>query len=260
MANAMLEIRNLDASVGVADVEILKGLNMTVRRGEVHAIMGPNGSGKSTLAYVLAGHPGYVVTGGEVLFEGQNLLAMEPEDRARAGLFLSFQHPVEVPGVRLSEFLRAGYNSIRKSRGEEEMSARLFNQMLREKAQLVEMEPSLIQRSVNEGFSGGERKRNEVLQMAILEPKLAVLDEPDSGLDVDAVRIVANGIERLRRSDRAIILITHYQRILDYVVPDYVHVIVDGRIVKSGDKDLALEVESVGYDKYEEELEKSLSG
>jgi Fe-S cluster assembly ATP-binding protein len=260
MANPMLEINELRASVGVADVEILKGVNLTVNPGEVHAIMGPNGSGKSTLAYVLAGHPSYVVTGGDILLEGESLLDKEPEDRARAGVFLSFQHPVEVPGVRLSEFLRAGYNSVRKARGEEELSARLFNQMLRQKAELVEMDPSLIQRAVNEGFSGGERKRNEVLQMAVLEPKLAVLDEPDSGLDVDAVRIVANGIEQLRSPERAVILITHYQRILNYVVPDYVHVIVDGRIVKSGDKDLALEVESVGYDKYEEELEKSLSG
>jgi Fe-S cluster assembly ATP-binding protein len=256
----MLEIKDLHASVGVADVEILKGVNLTVRPGEVHAIMGPNGSGKSTLAYVLAGHPSYIVTGGDILLEGESLLDKEPEDRARAGVFLSFQHPVEVPGVRLSEFLRAGYNSVRKARGEEELSARLFNQMLRQKAELVEMDPSLIQRAVNEGFSGGERKRNEVLQMAVLEPKLAVLDEPDSGLDVDAVRIVANGIEQLRSPERAVILITHYQRILNYVVPDYVHVIVDGRIVKSGDKDLALEVETVGYDKYEEELEKSLSG
>jgi Fe-S cluster assembly ATP-binding protein len=260
MAETLLDIKNLHANVGVADVEILKGLNLSVGRGEVHAIMGPNGSGKSTLAYVLAGHPSYVVTEGDVLLDGESILGLAAEERARAGIFLSFQNPVEVPGVRLSEFLRAGYNSVRKARGEEELSARRFNQMLREKAELVEMDPTLIQRSVNEGFSGGERKRNEILQMAILEPKLAILDEPDSGLDVDAVRIVANGIEQLRSPDRSIVLITHYQRILNYVVPDFVHVIVDGRIVKSGGKDLALEVEAVGYEKYEEELEKSLPG
>lgn len=260
MADTLLDIKNLHANVGVADVEILKGLNLSVGRGEVHAIMGPNGSGKSTLAYVLAGHPSYVVTEGDVLLDGESIMGLAAEERARAGIFLSFQNPVEVPGVRLSEFLRAGYNSVRKARGEEELSARRFNQMLREKAELVEMDPALIQRSVNEGFSGGERKRNEILQMAILEPKLAILDEPDSGLDVDAVRVVANGIEQLRSPDRSIVLITHYQRILNYVVPDFVHVIVDGRIVKSGGKDLALEVEAVGYEKYEEELEKSLPG
>ena len=245
----MLEIRDLHASIG--GVEILKGVNLHVKAGEVHAIMGPNGSGKSTLANVLAGHPSYAVTSGEVLFDGTNLLAMLPENRARAGLFLCFQHPTEVPGVRLDHFMRAGYNSIQKSRGLEEMDVLQFDRFLNEKVAIVEMDRNLTKRSVNEGFSGGEKKRNEILQMAIFEPKLAILDEPDSGLDVDALRIVAQGINQLMRPENAVILITHYQRILDYVVPDRVHVIINGRIVQSGDKKLALEIEDKGYDDFE---------
>ena len=246
----MLEIRNLSARVG--DVGILKGVNLQVKAGEVHAIMGPNGSGKSTLANVLAGHPTYTVTAGEVLFEGENLLALLPERRARAGLFLSFQNPVEVPGVRLDHFMRAGFNAIRKSRGQEEMGVLEFDRLVNEKVDIVEMDRNLAKRSVNQGFSGGEKKRNEILQMAVFEPKLAILDEPDSGLDVDALRTVAEAINQLRRPDNATILITHYQRILNYVVPDMVHIIINGRIVRSGGKELALEVEEEGYDKFEE--------
>jgi len=245
----MLEVRDLHVSIG--NVEILKGINLLVKPGEVHAIMGPNGSGKSTLANVLAGHPSYVVTSGEALLEGENLLAMLPENRARAGVFLCFQHPTEVPGVRLDHFMRAGFNSIQKSKGLEEMDVLKFDRFLNEKVGIVEMDRNLTKRSVNEGFSGGEKKRNEILQMAVFEPKLAVLDEPDSGLDVDALRIVAQGINQLRKPDNAVILITHYQRILDYVVPDKVHVIINGRIVKSGDKKLALEIEDKGYDDFE---------
>jgi Fe-S cluster assembly ATP-binding protein len=245
----MLEIRDLHASIG--DVEILKGLSLHVKAGEVHAIMGPNGSGKSTLANVLAGHPSYRATSGEVLFEGQNLLSMLPENRARAGLFLCFQHPIEVPGVRLDHFMRAGFNAIRKSRGLEEMDVLKFDRFLNGKVGIVEMDRSLTKRSVNEGFSGGEKKRNEILQMAVFEPKLAILDEPDSGLDVDALRTVAEGINQLRSPENAVILITHYQRILNYVVPDMVHVIINGRIVRSGDKELALEIEAEGYDEFE---------
>jgi len=245
----MLEVRDLHVSIG--DVEILKGVNLLVKPSEVHAIMGPNGSGKSTLANVLAGHPSYVVTSGEVLLEEENILAMLPENRARAGLFLCFQHPTEVPGVRLDHFMRAGFNSIQRSKGLEEMDVLKFDRFLNEKVGIVEMDRNLTKRSVNEGFSGGEKKRNEILQMAVFEPKLAVLDEPDSGLDVDALRIVAQGINQLKRPDNAVILITHYQRILDYVVPDKVHVIIDGRIVKSGDKNLALEIEDKGYDDFE---------
>ncbi len=246
----MLEIRDLYASVG--DKPILKGVNLTIKAGELHAIMGPNGSGKSTLAYVLAGHPNYTATSGTVLFQGRDLLAMAPEDRARAGLFLSFQHPVEIPGVRLDQFLRAGYNAIRKARGEEELDPIKFDRYLTRKVKEIGLDPGLIRRNVNEGFSGGERKRNEVLQMAVLEPLLSILDEPDSGLDIDAVRQVAEGINRLRDPQRAMILITHYQRILNYVVPDYVHVFVDGRVVQSGDKELALQIEAEGYDRFEE--------
>ncbi|MBF8267830.1 MAG: Fe-S cluster assembly ATPase SufC [Dehalococcoidia bacterium] len=242
----MLEIRNLYASIG--EKEILKGVNLHVKAGEVHAIMGPNGSGKSTLANVLAGHPSYTVTSGEVLLEGANLLVMAPENRARAGLFLCFQHPVEVPGVRLDHFMRAGFNAIQKSKGQEEMDVLKFDRFINDKAKLVEMDRSLIRRSVNEGFSGGEKKRNEILQMAVFEPKVSILDEPDSGLDVDALRIVAGAINQMRSPERAIILVTHYQRILDYIVPDVVHVIVGGRIVMSGGKELALEVETRGYD------------
>ena len=245
----MLEVRDLHVSIG--NVEILKGINLLVKPGEVHAIMGPNGSGKSTLANVLAGHPSYTATSGDVLFEGENLLTMLPENRARAGLFLCFQHPTEVPGVRLDHFMRAGFNSIQKSKGLEEMDVLKFDRFLNEKVGIVEMDRNLTKRSVNEGFSGGEKKRNEILQMAVFEPKLAVLDEPDSGLDVDALRIVAQGINQLNRPDNAVILITHYQRILDYVVPDKVHVIINGRIVKSGDKKLALEIEDKGYDDFE---------
>ena len=249
----MLEIRDLHASIG--DVEILKGVNLSVNAGEVHAIMGPNGSGKSTLANVLAGHPSYAVTSGAAAFEGADLLPMPPEDRARAGIFLCFQHPIEVPGVRLDHFMRAGYNAIQKSKGLEEMDVLKFDRMLNGKVDVVEMDRNLTKRSVNEGFSGGEKKRNEVLQMAVFEPKLSILDEPDSGLDVDALRIVAGGINQLRSEENALILVTHYQRILNYVVPDRVHVLINGRIVKSGGKELALEVESQGYDQLEKAAE-----
>ena len=247
----MLEIRDLHAAVD--NVQILKGVNLQVKAGELHAIMGPNGSGKSTLAFVLAGkQPTYTVTSGEVTFDGQNLLDMLPEARARAGLFLSFQQPVEIPGVRMDQFLRAGFNAVRKARGVEEMDVLKFDKLLKSKVEMIGADPSLIRRNVNQGFSGGERKRNEILQMAVLEPKLAILDEPDSGLDVDAVRDVAEGINQLRRPDSATILITHYQRILNYVVPDVVHVLVGGRIVQTGGKELALEVEADGYDKFVE--------
>ena len=245
----MLEIRDLHAAV--EGVEILKGIDLTVRAGEVHAVMGPNGSGKSTLAHVLAGHPHYQVTAGKVTYDGHDLLAMAPEERARSGLFLSFQHPVEVPGVRLDQFLRAGFNSVRKSKGQEEMDVLQFDRLLKGKMGIVDMDPGLARRHVNEGFSGGERKRNEILQMAVLEPKLAILDETDSGLDVDALKVVAGGINSLKRPDSATVLITHYQRVLGYVVPDYVHVLFDGRIVASGEKELALDVEAHGYDRYE---------
>ena len=246
----MLEIRNLHANVN--NVEILKGIDLHVKAGEIHAVMGPNGSGKSTLAYVLAGKLTYSVTAGEVLFHGQQLLDMTPEKRARAGLFLSFQHPIEIAGVRLDQFLRAGYNAIRKSHGEEEIDVLKFDKLLKKRVAMVGVDPELTKRNVNQGFSGGERKRNEILQMAVLEPKLAVLDEPDSGLDIDAVRTVAEGINQLRSPQSATILITHYQRILNYVVPDVVHVLINGRIVKSGGKELALEIEADGYDKFEE--------
>ena len=252
----MLEIRNLHASVG--DVEILKGINLTIEAGQVHALMGPNGSGKSTLAYVLAGKPGYTVTSGEVAFEGGNLLKMAPEARARAGVFLSFQHPIEVPGVRLDQFIRAGFNAIRKNRGEEELDPLKFDRLLKQKVKTVAMDPSMTKRFVNQGFSGGEKKRGEILQMALLEPKLAILDEPDSGLDVDALRLVAQGINQLRRPENAVLLVTHYQRILNNVIPDAVHVMVNGRIVKSGGKELALEIEAEGYDKFEESQTKVL--
>ena len=242
----MLEIRNLHARV--AEKEILRGLNLTINAGEVHAIMGPNGSGKSTLANVLAGRPNYEVTGGEVLFEGQDLLAMPTEERARLGVFLAFQYPVELPGVNNAYFLRAALNAVRKHRGLEELDAVDFLQLLREKMKLVELPDALINRAVNEGFSGGEKKRNEILQMAVLDPKLAILDETDSGLDIDALRVVADGVNGLKRPDRATIVVTHYQRLLNYIVPDYVHVLAGGRIVKSGGKELALELEARGYD------------
>ena len=243
---SLLEIRNLRASVD--DKEILKGITLTVKPGEVHAIMGPNGSGKSTLAQVLAGHPAYEVTGGEVTLEGQDLLDMEPEERAQAGVFLAFQYPVEIPGVTNAYFLRAAYNEIRKARGEEELDPMDFLDLLEEKLKVVEWGPEIMQRAVNSGFSGGEKKRNEILQMAVLEPRLAILDETDSGLDIDALRIVANGVNALRRPDRATIVVTHYQRLLNYIVPDYVHVLSDGQIVRSGGKELALELEAKGYE------------
>jgi Fe-S cluster assembly ATP-binding protein len=242
----MLSIRKLHA--GVAGKEILRGIDLEMRAGEVHAVMGPNGSGKSTLAQVLAGHPGFVVTGGEVLYEGRNLLEMPPEERARAGLFLAFQYPVEIPGVPNAEFLKAAVNAVREHRGLEELDAMEFLTLLKEKMKLVDMDPAFMSRPVNEGFSGGEKKRNEILQMAVLEPRLAILDETDSGLDIDALRTVADGINRLRRPDNAIVLVTHYQRLLEYVTPDRVHVLTGGRIVKSGDRTLAHELEARGYE------------
>jgi Fe-S cluster assembly ATP-binding protein len=242
----VLDIKNLTATV--ADKQILNGITLSVNPGEVHAIMGPNGSGKSTLAQVLAGHPAYEVTGGEVTFDGQDLLGMEAEARAQAGVFLAFQYPVEIPGVSNAYFLRAAYNEVRKARGEEEVDPIDFLDLVEERAKLVEMDPAFLNRSVNTGFSGGEKKRNEILQMAVLEPKLAILDETDSGLDIDALRIVADGVNKLRRADRATVVVTHYQRLLNYIVPDFVHVLAGGRIVKSGGKELALELEAKGYD------------
>ncbi|HEV7844472.1 MAG TPA: Fe-S cluster assembly ATPase SufC, partial [Pyrinomonadaceae bacterium] len=239
-------IRDLHATVD--GNEILKGISLTVKKGEVHAIMGPNGSGKSTLAKVLAGHPAYQVTKGEVLFEGRNLLELAPDERAREGIFLAFQYPIEVPGVSNAQFLRLAYNEKRKHLGEEELDPLEFKDLLKERAQIVEMQASFMSRSVNEGFSGGEKKRNEILQMAVLEPKLAVLDETDSGLDIDALRVVAGGVNKLRNSENAIILVTHYQRLLNYIIPDFVHVLAGGRIVKEGGKELALELEEKGYD------------
>ena len=248
----MLEIKNLRAKVG--DREILKGINLTVRAGEVHAIMGPNGSGKSTLAQVLAGRDTYEVTGGEATFLGRDLLDMDPEERAREGIFLAFQYPVEIPGVSTTYLLRAGLNAARKHQGLEELDAMDFLSLVKEKARLVEMDESLMNRSVNEGFSGGEKKRNEIFQMAVLQPKLAILDETDSGLDIDALKIVAHGVNKLRGADRAIVVVTHYQRLLNYIVPDRVHVLYEGRIVKSGGKELALELEDKGYSWIEEKL------
>ncbi len=248
----MIEIKNLHASVN--GKEILKGINLSINAGEVHAIMGPNGSGKSTLAQVLSGHPAYQVTEGTVTFEGQNLLEMEPEKRAHAGIFLAFQYPVEIPGVSNSYFLKAGLNEIRKSRGQEELDSMQFLKLLKEKMKIVEMDHSFINRPVNEGFSGGEKKRNEILQMAVLEPKLAILDETDSGLDIDALKIVSSGVNKLKSPTNATIVVTHYQRLLNYIVPDFVHVLVNGRIVKSGGKELALELEANGYDFIKEEM------
>jgi len=241
----MLEIRNLHA--GVAGREILRGVDLTVRAGEVHAVMGPNGSGKSTLAQVLAGRETYEVTEGEVLYEGKNLLAMDPEERAREGIFLAFQYPVEIPGVSNTYFLKAAVNAIRRHRGREELDAMDFLALVKGKVKLLRMDEALLNRPVNEGFSGGEKKRNEIFQMAVLEPKLAVLDETDSGLDIDALRVVADGVNAMRSRDRAMLLVTHYQRLLNYIVPDAVHVLVDGRIVRSGGKELALELEAKGY-------------
>ena len=242
----MLDIRGLTAKV--ADKEILRGVNLHVGAGEVHAIMGPNGSRKSTLAHVLAGRENYQVTGGEVIYQGKDLLAMNPETRAREGIFLAFQYPVEIPGVSTVYFLRAALNAARKHRGLEELDAMDFLTLIKEKMKLVEMDQTLANRPLNEGFSGGEKKRNEILQMAVLDPTLALLDETDSGLDIDALRVVANGVNALRRADRAMIVITHYQRLLNYIVPDFVHVLFGGRIVKSGTKDLAFELERKGYD------------
>ncbi len=248
----MLEIRDLHARVEGKD--ILRGISLTVKRGEVHAIMGPNGSGKSTLAKVLAGHPSYEVTGGEVLLDGKNLLELEPDERARDGVFLAFQYPVEIPGVSNAQFLRLAYNEKRKHLGEEELDPLEFKDLLKERAKIVEMDAGLMSRSVNEGFSGGEKKRNEILQMAVLEPKLAVLDETDSGLDIDALRIVSEGVNKLRTADNAIVLVTHYQRLLNYIVPDHVHVLYKGRIVRSGGKELALTLEEKGYDWIKDEV------
>jgi Fe-S cluster assembly ATP-binding protein len=241
----MLEIKDLHARAG--QTEILRGINLTVNAGEVHAIMGPNGSGKSTLAHVLAGRDDYEVTQGEVLFQGKNLLELEVEARAGEGLFLAYQYPVEIPGISNKYFLKAALNSIRTYRGEDRCGVKEFLKLAKEKMQLLGMDKSLLERAVNEGFSGGEKKRNEIFQMAVLQPKLAILDETDSGLDIDALRIVADGVNSLRSPDRAIIVVTHYQRLLDYIVPDKVHVLADGRIVRSGDKSLALELEEQGY-------------
>jgi Fe-S cluster assembly ATP-binding protein len=241
----MIEIRNLHANV--AGREILKGVNLTVNRGEVHAIMGPNGSGKSTLAQVLAGRDLYQVTEGEILFEGKDLIAMSPEDRAREGIFMAFQYPVEIPGVSNLYFLKAALNNIRKGRGEAELDAMDFLAVVKDRMKLMEMGQDLMNRPVNAGFSGGEKKRNEIFQMAVLEPKLAILDETDSGLDIDALKIVSNGVNVLRSPERAMILVTHYQRLLNYITPDFVHVFADGKIVKSGGKELALELEDKGY-------------
>ncbi|MEY3386214.1 MAG: Fe-S cluster assembly ATPase SufC [Bacteroidota bacterium] len=242
----LLQITNLRASID--DREILKGIDLTVNAGEVHAIMGPNGSGKSTLASVLAGREDYTVTGGSVLFQGKELLELAPEERSREGLFLAFQYPVEIPGVSTANFVKTAVNEVRKHRGEEPLDPAAFLALMRERMALVEMDPSFLQRSLNEGFSGGEKKRNEIFQMAMLDPVLAVLDETDSGLDIDALRIVASGVNALRRPDNATIVITHYQRLLDHIVPDFVHVLWNGRIVRSGDKSLALELEQRGYD------------
>ena len=242
----MLEIKNLHAAID--GNEILKGINLTIKKGEIHAIMGPNGSGKSTLAKVLAGHPQYEVTAGEVIYEGRNLLELSPDERAREGVFMAFQYPIEVPGVSNAQFLRLAYNEKRKHLSEEELDPLEFKDLLKERAKVVEMDASFMTRSVNEGFSGGEKKRNEILQMAVLEPKLAILDETDSGLDIDALRVVAGGVNKLLTPDNAIIVVTHYQRLLNYIVPHYVHVLASGRIAREGGKELALELEEKGYD------------
>lgn len=245
-SKVVLSVKDLTANVD--GNQILKGVNLEVRAGEIHAIMGPNGSGKSTFSKVLAGHPAYEVTGGEVVFQGENLLEMEPEERARSGVFLAFQYPLEIPGVSNLDFLRVAYNSRRKAQGLEEIDAFDFDDLVEEKLEVVKMDSAFLERSLNEGFSGGEKKRNEILQMAILEPDLAILDETDSGLDIDALKIVANGVNQLTSPENATIMITHYQRLLNYIVPDYVHVMAKGRIIKSGGKELALELESRGYE------------
>jgi Fe-S cluster assembly ATP-binding protein len=242
----LLDVGGLTANV--AGVPILKGVDLDVREGEIHAIMGPNGSGKSTFAKTIAGHPAYEVTGGTVLFQGRDLLTIEPEERARIGIFLGFQYPVEIPGVSNSAFLRLAYNTVQGARGKDELDPLEFDDFIREKLALLDMDPAFLDRSVNEGFSGGEKKRNEILQLAVLDPTLAILDETDSGLDIDALRVVANGVNSLQRPDKAFVLVTHYQRLLNYIVPDYVHVMEGGRIIKTGGKELALELESRGYD------------
>ncbi len=242
----MLQIKNLHATVG--DKEILKGLNLTVNAGEVHAIMGPNGAGKSTLASIIAGNENYEMTSGEILLDNEDITEMSPEERAHKGVFLSFQYPVEIPGVSVTNFMRTAINETRKAQGKDEMPASEMLKFIREKSELLEIDRKFLSRSLNEGFSGGEKKRNEIFQMAMLEPKLAILDETDSGLDIDALRIVANGVNKLKSSDNAVIVITHYQRLLDYIIPDYVHVLMDGQIVKSGGKQLAYELEEKGYD------------
>ncbi|HZR16260.1 MAG TPA: Fe-S cluster assembly ATPase SufC [Verrucomicrobiae bacterium] len=242
----MLEIKDLNA--GIESKQILKGINLRINEGEVHAIMGPNGSGKSTLAAILAGREGYDITGGQVTYNGKDLLDLDPEERAREGLFLAFQYPVEIPGVNSTYFLKSALNEIRKHNGQPELDAMEFLTLVREKMKVLDLNEDLLRRSVNEGFSGGEKKRNEIFQMAVLEPRLAVLDETDSGLDIDALKVVSNGVNKLRRPDNAQLVITHYQRLLNYIVPDFVHVLVDGRIVRTGDKQLALELEEKGYD------------
>jgi Fe-S cluster assembly ATP-binding protein len=247
MSRTVLEIKDLRVAIAEDGQQILNGIDLVIRAGEVHAMMGPNGSGKSTLAHVLAGKPGYEVTGGQVLYEGKDLLSMKPEERAREGIFLAFQYPVEIPGVSNTYFLRTALNAVRKHRGLPELDAMDFLSLLDEKAKLVEMEEKMLERGVNEGFSGGEKKRNEVLQMAMLDPRLAILDETDSGLDIDALRVAASGVNALRSPERAMLVITHYQRLLSYIVPDFVHVLADGRIVKSGGKELALLLEEKGY-------------
>jgi Fe-S cluster assembly ATP-binding protein len=244
-SDVILSVKDLTAEVD--GTPILKGVNLEIRSGEVHAIMGPNGSGKSTFSKVLAGHPAYTVTGGEVIYRGENLLEVEPEERARSGVFLAFQYPLEIPGVSNVDFLRVAYNAKRKHEGLEELDAFDFDELVRQKLDVVQMKPEFLGRSVNEGFSGGEKKRNEILQMAMLEPKLAILDETDSGLDIDALKIVANGVNQLSNADNATLLITHYQRLLDYIVPDFVHVMEGGRILTTGGKELALELEERGY-------------
>jgi Fe-S cluster assembly ATP-binding protein len=251
MTTPLLEIKNLHASI--EDQEILRGLDLTINPGEVHSIMGPNGSGKSTLAQVLAGKEDYEITAGQVLYKGEDLLEQDPDERAAAGLFLAFQYPVEIPGVKMNQFLKASVNGVRKARGQEELDTMQLMNLFREKAEFVKLNPELLRRNLNEGFSGGEKKRTEIFQMALLEPSLAILDETDSGLDIDALRIVAEGVNAMRGEERGFLVITHYQRLLNYIVPDYVHVLVDGRIAKSGGKDLAQELEDEGYAVYEEE-------